>query len=105
MPAAASSVGTRSTCDVGAVDRPRRWSAVPIAGDGEGHPGRLVVEVEPLLVQAAVGAQQFAVVGGEHQHGVGRAAVGDGPPDLVDRRVDLGVQPVVEVAVPPASRS
>ena len=42
----------------------------PDPGDGERHPGGLVVEVEPLLVEAAVGAEQVAVVGGAHEDGV-----------------------------------
>ena len=74
-------------------------ASVADAGDDERHPGGLVVEVEPLLVQPAVGAEQLAVVGGAHQHRVVGAAFGDGAADPVDRRVDLGVQPVVEVAV------
>jgi hypothetical protein len=87
--------GTRSTCEVGASSTTRPVVAAPDPGDRERHPGRLVVEREPLLVQPAVGAEQVAVVGGAHDHGVVGAAVGDGPAHPVERAVDLGVQPVV----------
>ena len=39
------------------------------------------------------------MIGGAHQHRVVRPALGDRPADPVDRRVHLGVQPVVQVAV------
>ena len=48
-------------------------------------------------------AEQVAVIGGAHQHRVvgslGGAALGDRAAHPVDRRVHLGVQPVVQVAV------
>ena len=50
-------------------------------------------------MQPAVGAEQVAVIGGAHQHRIVRPALGDRPPDPVDRPVHLGVQPVVQVAV------
>jgi hypothetical protein len=50
------------------------------------------------VVQPAVRAQQIAVVGGAHQHGVIRTA-GDCAPDPVDRGVNLGMKAVVKVAV------
>jgi hypothetical protein len=77
--------------------RRRRPFADP--GDDERHPGGLVVEVVPLLVQPAVGAEQLAVIRGADQHGVLGAAVGDRAAHPVQRHVDLGVQPVVQVAV------
>ena len=46
----------------------RRRSPGP--GDQQRHPGGLVEGVAPLLHQAAVGAEQVAVVGGEHHDGV-----------------------------------
>ncbi len=70
MPAAASSVGTRSTWEVGDVTTPAVGGPLADAGDDEGHPSGLVVEVEPLLVQAAVRAEQVTVIGGAHQNGV-----------------------------------
>ena len=63
----------RHEIDMGArsiVDLAARRLAVSDPGDGERHPGGLVIQVEPFLVEAAVGAQQLAVVGGSHQHGV-----------------------------------
>ena len=81
------------------VDRGRGRRPVADADDREGHPRGLVVEVAPLLVQPAVGAEQLAVVGGPHQHGVGRSALGHRPAHPVERPVHLGVQAVVEVAV------
>ena len=79
---------------------PRLGGVLADPGDHERHPGGLVVEVEPLLVQPAVRAEQIAVVGGADQHRVLRTAVRHGAAHPVDRGVDLGVQPVVEVAVP-----
>ena len=66
--------------------------------DRERDAGRLVVEVEPLLVQAAVRAEQIAVVGCLHDDGVG-TLTGDGTAHSIEWRIDLGVQPVVEVSV------
>ena len=64
-------------------------------GDDERNARRFVVEVEPLLVQPAVGAEKVAVVGGAHQDGVigsiARAALGDCAAHPVDRAVDFGV--------------
>ncbi len=50
-------------------------------------------------MQPAVCPEQVAVIGGAHQHRVVRAALGDRPADPIDRPVDLGVQPVVQVAI------
>ncbi len=44
-------------------------------------------------------AQQLPVVRREHDHGVVGATLGHGRPNGVDGGVDLGVQPVVELAV------
>ncbi|OKH63940.1 hypothetical protein EB72_10375 [Mycobacterium sp. SWH-M1] len=68
-------------------------------GDDERNPSGLVVQVEPLLVQPTVSAQQIAVVSGAHQHGVVGAALGDSAAYPVDRIVDFGVQTVVEIPV------
>ena len=100
MPAADSSVGTTSTCEVG-VDSTTRAVVGRAAdtGDHERHAGRLLVEVEPLLVQPAVGAEQLAVIGGEHEHRVVRRAVGHCAAHGIDGTVDLGMQPVVQPPV------
>src|SRR5690606_12220804 len=78
----------------GTVDHGADRGAVPDPGDRERHPGRLVVQVEPLLVEAAVRAEQVAVVGGAHDDGVCRAGTvelaGDRTADPVDRPVHLG---------------
>ena len=44
-------------------------------------------------------AEQVTVIGGAHQNGVVRAALGDRAAHPIDRCVHLGVQPVVQVAV------
>ena len=72
------------------------------ASDREGHAGCLVVQGEPLLVQAAVGAEKVAVVGGAHDDAVVATLIdrgGDRTTNLIDRAVDLGMQPVVQVAI------
>ena len=43
----------------------------PIRAITNGTRVALVIQVEPTLMQAAVGAEQVAVVGGAHKHGVG----------------------------------
>ena len=75
----------------------RRPRAHP--GDHERHPRRLVVQVEPLLVQPAVGAQQFSMIRRAHQHCVRRAALCHCTAHPVERAVDLGMEPVVQTAV------
>ena len=65
----------------------------------ERHAGGLVVEVEPLLVEPAVRAEELAVVARAHQQGMLGAALGDRSPHPVERAVDLGVEAVVQVAV------
>ena len=52
---------------VGADPGNRKWDA-----------GSFVVEVEPFLVKAAMGAQQLAVVRGTHDHRVFRSSIGYG---------------------------
>ena len=54
----------------GVVDLAAPGCLRPDPGDGEGNPGGFVVQVEPLLVEPAVGPQQLAVVGRPHQDGV-----------------------------------
>ena len=83
----------------GRIDSPssRRLRAHP--GDHERHPRRLVIQVEPLLMQPAVGAQQLAMVRRAHQHRLRRAALGHRTAHPVERAVDLGMQPVVQAAV------
>ncbi len=77
------------------VDRPAGRGTLAHPGDRHRHPGCLVVQVEPLLVQSAVGAEQIAVIGGAHQHRLPR----DRASHPVDRIIHLGVQAVVQVAV------
>ena len=79
------------------VDHPRLGSARADPRDGERDAFALVVEVEPLWCRPPC-AQQFAVVGGADQHRIRRARK-DCAAHPVDRAVDFGVQPVVEVAV------
>jgi hypothetical protein len=49
---------------------PARSGSHPWAFDQEGDPDGLVEGVVPLLLHPAVGAEQVAVVGGEHDDGV-----------------------------------
>ncbi|CKS82714.1 Uncharacterised protein [Mycobacterium tuberculosis] len=83
----------------GRRDRARLGCLLADAGNDERHPGCLVIEVEPLLVQSAMRSEQIAMVGGAHQHGILGSALGDRAAHPVDRPVDLGVQAVVEVPV------
>ncbi len=52
------------------TDLPGGCRPRPHPSDGERHPSGLVVEVEPLLVQSAVSAEQLAVVGRADEDGV-----------------------------------
>ena len=106
MPAAAISVGTMSTCDVGAssICRARRGVGAD-PRDRERHTGRLVVQHEPLLVESAVAPEQVAVVGCSHDHRMVGSTVGDRAPYLIDRTIDFGLQPVVHVAGTPGRAS
>ena len=94
-----------STCDVGAVDDFAHGRCIVAdPGDRERHTRGLVVQGEPLLMKASVRTEQVAMIGRPYDHGVLSIrypvpVIGDRPPHLVDRRVDLGVQAVVEVAV------
>ena len=70
------------------------------AGDQQRDADRLVERVVPLLLQSAVGAEQVAVVGGEHDDRVvGHARRVERVEDPADRLIDELVQVVVEAAV------
>ena len=88
---AADSVGTTSTWQVAMSPT---WVAVvaPLPMRATWTHWCRLAEVVPLLVEATVGAQQVAVVGGADQHGVLGATVGDGLAHPVERAVHLGVQ-------------
>ena len=81
------------------IDGASRRGVGADAGDHERHPSGLVVEVEPLLVKSSVRSEQVAVIGGAHQQRVVRTTLGDRSPHLVEWGVDLGVEPLVQVAV------
>ena len=66
--------------------------------DLERHSDGFVVELVPLLVQSAVRAEEVAVIGAEHEHGI-VGVVGDGFADPVDRAVDVVMEAVVELPV------
>ena len=68
-------------------------------GDDERNASRLVVQVEPLLVEPAVGPEQLAVIRRTHQHCVAGPSVGDRSAHPVEGAVDREMEPVVEVAV------
>jgi hypothetical protein len=74
---------TRGSTGAGAAGAP--GAGEPAATRAiERHAGRLVVELEPLLVQAAVRPEQLAVVGGPHEHRVAGALFGDRAAHPVD---------------------
>ena len=70
----------------------------PDPSDLERHSDGLVVQLVPLLVQPAVRAEEVAVIGAEHEHGI-VGVVGDGFADPVDRAVDVVVEAVIELPV------
>ena len=99
MPARPSRVGIRSTWLVGVVMPPAIGCDAGAAHD-ERDVCRFVERVAPLLLQAAVGAEQVAMVGREHDDRVvGHARRLQRVEDPPDRLVDDLVEVVVELAV------
>ena len=81
-----------------ALDRCSDGRLGPDPSDLERHSDGLVVELVPLLVQSAVRAEEVAVIGAEHEHGI-VGVVGDGFADPIDRAVDVVMEAVVKLPV------